>query len=63
LQGLMAAMSGAIGFSAIMAASGWLYAAFGAEAYYFMAVLAALGILSAFMVGRSWDGEALTLTR
>ncbi len=62
-QGLMTAMSGAFGFSAAMAASGWLYAAFGANAYYFMAGLAALGITSALMVGRMWNGEPLTLGR
>lgn len=62
-QGLMTAVSGAFGFSAAMAASGWLYAAFGANAYYFMAALAALGVVSALMVGRSWNGELLTLGR
>jgi PPP family 3-phenylpropionic acid transporter len=61
-QGLVTAMSGAIGFSVVMASAGWLYARFGAEAYWFMAVLAAAGMIAALMVKRRWNGEALKLT-
>ena len=62
-QGLVTAMAGAIGLAAAMASAGWLYAAFGAGAYYFMAVFALLGAGAALMVGRTWNGEALALSR
>ena len=62
-QGLTASMAFALGMGAMMALAGLLYGAYGAGAYRWMAAVAALGIAAALMVRRTWDGEALDLTR
>ncbi len=62
-QGLCASIAFALGMGAMMAVSGLLYAAYGADAYRWMAVSAALGIAAAAMVRKRWDGGALDLTR
>ncbi|MGQ0676362.1 MAG: MFS transporter [Rhodospirillales bacterium] len=62
-QGLSASMAVGLGMGAMIALSGVLYARFGVDAYYFMAVVAALGIAAAAMVGRTWDGKELDLAR
>ena len=62
-QGLSASMAMGLGMGSMMALAGVLFTAFGADAYRFMAVVAGLGIAAAVMVGRSWDGGELQLTR
>lgn len=62
-QGLAASMAFALGMGAMMALAGLLYGAYGADAYRWMAVAAALGIAAVAMVRRSWNGEALDLAR
>lgn len=62
-QGLSASMAMGLGMGSMMALAGVLFTAFGADAYRFMAVVAGLGIAAAVMVGRSWDGGELNLTR
>jgi len=62
-QGLFAAVMAAFGMGAAMLFAGWLYAQFGQQGYLGMAVMAALGIAAGAMVGRTWDGGQLDLTR
>ena len=49
-----------LGFGLVMAVSGQLYAALGANSYLVMAVIAAIGALAALMLDRRWHGERLT---
>ena len=62
-QGLSASVAMGLGMGVMMALAGALYTAFGADAYRFMAAAAALGIGAAVMVGKTWDGGELRLTR
>ena len=62
-QGLAASMAMGLGMGSMMALAGVLYAGFGSDAYLFMAVVAALGIAAAAMVGRTWHGNELELAR
>jgi len=58
-QSLYAATVSGIGFGLVMAASGTLYAAFGAGAYWVMAALAGSGAVASVALGRIWRGEVL----
>jgi len=58
-QSLYAATVSGIGFGLVMAASGTLYAAFGAGAYLAMAALAGSGAVAGIALGRIWRGEVL----
>ncbi|MBL8706532.1 MAG: MFS transporter [Rhodospirillales bacterium] len=62
-QGLFAAGSAAFGMGSAMAFAGWLYGSFGVYGYFGMAAMAALGIGAGLMVGRSWHGGMLDLSR
>lgn len=62
-QGLFVAVMGAVGMGLSTAFSGWLYGRFGAQGYFAMAAMAALGVGAGLMVGRRWNGEMLDLTR
>jgi PPP family 3-phenylpropionic acid transporter len=59
-QSLYSATVSGVGFGLVMAGTGTLYAAFGAQAYLAMAGLAALGALAGWGLGRVWRGERLT---
>lgn len=59
-QSLYSATVSGIGFGLVMAGSGPLYAAFGADSYLGMAALAGCGALAAWQLGRKWHGERLS---
>jgi PPP family 3-phenylpropionic acid transporter len=59
-QSLYSATVSGLGFGLVMAVSGQLYAALGANSYLVMAVIAAIGALAALMLDRRWHGERLT---
>lgn len=61
-QSLYSAAVSGIGFGVVMAASGTLYAALGADAYLVMAALAGLGAAAGFTLSRCWHGGRLTAT-
>ena len=62
-QGLSASVAMGLGMGATMVLAGMLYTAIGADSYRVMALLAALGIAAAAMVGRTWDGGEMKLAR
>jgi MFS transporter, PPP family, 3-phenylpropionic acid transporter len=55
-QSLNAAFGGGIAMGLAMTLSGWLYGSFGAAAFDVMAILAALGLAGALLLGRVWNG-------
>jgi hypothetical protein len=59
-QSLYSATVSGIGFGLVMAISGQLYAALGANAYLVMAGIAAIGALAGVVLDRRWHGERLT---
>jgi PPP family 3-phenylpropionic acid transporter len=59
-QSLYSATVSGLGFGLVMAVSGQLYAALGANSYLVMAVIAAIGALAALMLDRRWHAERLT---
>lgn len=58
-QALYATMAAGVMMGAATLACGPLYAAFGAYAYLAMAVVAAAGLLAAFLVWLRWSGDSL----
>jgi PPP family 3-phenylpropionic acid transporter len=58
-QSLYSATVSGLGFGLVMAVSGQLYAALGANSYLVMAGIAAIGAAAGLMLDRRWHGERL----
>ena len=53
-QALYASVTGGIAMGAAMLASGQLYGAYGGQAYWAMAIIAAIGFVAAVVLIRAW---------
>lgn len=62
-QGLYTAVVAGLGLGTLLAISGALYDAAGAEAYFAMALLSAAGLAGAVLLHRIWDGGRLPVGR
>lgn len=60
-QGLTGALAGGVVMAAASFAAAWAYPAFGPDAYWIGAALAAVGALAAIALQRSWTGGALSV--
>lgn len=60
-QGLTGALAGGVVMAAASFAAAWAYPAFGPDAYWIGAALAAVGALAAIALQRAWTGGALSV--
>lgn len=62
-QGLTGALAGGVVMAGASFAAAWAYPAYGPDAYWIGAALAAVGALAAIALQRSWAGGALSVDR